>query len=152
MTKRADTQTFPMCLSIAVLWNRIQNSTSASEKGGDMPALIAARFVRIIPLLIIFAVLAILIYVIISWRYTTNHAKEALIKVFTVLTIATSVLFLLATIYALIENNAFVAEFFVTCLATTLILLGITLLCKRSFRKHHPNFRWEITERAKTTK
>ena len=109
-----------------------------------MPAMIAARFSRVLPLLIILAVLAVIIYLIASWRYTPAKAKEVLIRIFTWLNVALSAVFLLATLYSWLDGNAFVAEFFLTFLATTLIVLLITYLAKRSFLKHHPNYQWHV--------
>ena len=114
-----------------------------------MPAMLAARFYRVLPLLAILAIIGVVIYVFMSWRYTPARAKEAVIKTFIALNGALSILFALATIYAWIENNAFVADFFITCLATTLIMLGITFMCRRIFLKHNPNYRWRLTGRAK---
>lgn len=115
-----------------------------------MPAMLAARLSRIVPLLAILAVIAIAIYVFVSWRSTPARAKEVLIKVFTVLNTALSAFFLLATFYAWLEGNTFVADFFITCMLTTLAILGITLLCRRAFLKHNPNYRWRITDNAET--
>ncbi len=114
-----------------------------------MPAMLAARLYRVLPLLAILAIIGVVIYVFMSWRYTPARAKEAVIKTFIALNGALSILFALATIYAWIENNAFVADFFITCLATTLIMLGITFMCRRIFLKHNPNYRWRLTGRAK---
>ena len=114
-----------------------------------MPAMIAARLYRIVPLLAILAIIGAIVYAFMSWRYTPARAKEALIKVFIVLNTALSVVFFLGVLYAWIEENAFVADFFFTCLATTLILLGITFICRRKFLKNNPNYRWRLTETAK---
>lgn len=113
-----------------------------------MPALITAYLYRIMPLLVILAIIAVAIYLVVSWRYTTAKAKEVLIKCFIVLNGALSAFFALATVYALLESNAFVAEFFIALCVTSLIVLGITFLCRWRFLKHNPNYRWKITGRA----
>lgn len=113
-----------------------------------MPAFIAARLYRIVPLLVILAIIALAIYLVVSWRSTPARAKEVLIKIFIVLNGGLSALFLLATLYALLEGNLFVAEFFVTCMATTLIVLGITFVCRSRFLKNNPNYHWRITGKA----
>lgn len=110
-----------------------------------MPAFILARLYRALPLIIILAIIAVAIYLFVSWRHTPNRAKEVLIKSFIVLNGALSAFFLLATLYAWIENNAFVADFFITCLVLTLITLGITFICRWRFLKNHPNYRWRLT-------
>ena len=114
-----------------------------------MPAMLAARLYRVLPLLAILAIIGIVVYIFMSWRYTPARAKEAVIKIFIALIGGLSILFALATLYAWIESNAFVADFFITCLATTLIMLGITFICRRNFLKHNPNYRWRLTDRAK---
>ena len=98
------------------------------------------RLYRIIPLLILLAVIAAVVYVVMSFRYSSNHAKIALIKVFTVLNIVLSVLFLLVTLYALFEQNDPVFELAGSCLITTLIGLAVTRICNHVFEKNHPNF------------
>ena len=114
-----------------------------------MPAMLAARLYRVLPLLAILAIIGIVVYVFMSWRYTPARAKEAVIKIFIALNGGLSILFALATLYAWIESNAFVADFFITCLATTLIMLGVTFICRRNFLKHNPNYRWRLTDHAK---
>lgn len=113
-----------------------------------MPAFIIARLYRILPLLVILAIIAVAVYLVVSWRYTPAKAKEVLIKCFIVLNGGLSAFFALATIYAWLEGNAFVADFFISLLVTTLIILGITFLCRWRFLKHNPNYRWKITNRA----
>lgn len=113
-----------------------------------MPAFIIARLYRALPLLAILAIIAVAIYVIVSWRYTPAKAKEVLIKCFIVLNGALSIFFVLATLYAWLEGNRFVADFFITLLVTTLIILGITFICRWRFLKHNPNYRWKLTGHA----
>lgn len=114
-----------------------------------MPAVLAARLYRVLPLIVIFAIIAVAVFVFMSWRYTTARAKEALIQVFTILGIVSSAFFLLATLYALLEGNSFVTDFFLTCLIFTLIVLGIALLCHWRFLKKNPNYRWRLTGHVK---
>lgn len=113
-----------------------------------MPAFIVVRLYRILPLLVILAIIAVLVYLVVSWRYTPAKAKEVLIRCFIVLNIALSAIFALATLYAWIEGNSFVADFFITLFVTTLVLLGITYMCRWRFLKHNPNYRWKPTGRA----
>ena len=47
-----------------------------------------ARLTRIIPLLLLLAFAAGVVYVVASWRYSPARAKEILIKAFTVLNVA----------------------------------------------------------------
>ena len=54
-----------------------------------------ARLSRIVPLLIVLAVIAGIVYLVAAWRYSPNRGKEILIKLFTWLTGILSVAFLL---------------------------------------------------------
>lgn len=113
-----------------------------------MPAFLIVRLYRIVPLLVILAVIAILIYLVVSWRHTPAKAKEILIRCFIVLNTALSAFFALATLYAWLENNSFVMDFFITLLGTTVVMLGITYLCRWKFLKNNPHYRWRPTGRA----
>lgn len=104
------------------------------------------RLYRIIPLLILMAVVAAVVYVIMSFRYSSDRAKATLITVFTWLTIVLSVFFALATLYAVFEGNSTVIELAGSCLATTLVGLGITRLCNRVFKKNHPHYGEEVAQ------
>lgn len=104
------------------------------------------RLYRIIPLLILMAVVAAVVYVIMSFRYSSDRAKATLITVFTWLTIVLSVFFALATLYALFEDNGTVIELAGSCLATTLVGLGITRLCNHIFKKNHPHYGEEVAQ------
>ena len=104
------------------------------------------RLYRIIPLLIVLAVIAAVVYVIMSFRYSSDRAKATLITVFTWLTAALSVVFALATLYAVFEQNNTVIELAGSFLATTLIGLGITRLCNYIFKKNHPRYGEEVAQ------
>ena len=41
-----------------------------------MPAMLAARLYRVLPLLAILAIIGIVVYIFMSWRYTPARAKE----------------------------------------------------------------------------
>lgn len=100
-----------------------------------------ARLSRIIPLLLILAIVAGIVYLVATFKYSPSRAKEILIKMFTWLTSVLSVFFLLVTLYALFESNGAVIELGVSFLATTLIGLAITRVCNAVFLKHHPDYR-----------
>ena len=107
-----------------------------------MPALFA-RLSRILPLLAILAFIAAVVYVVMSFRYSSERAKGTLIKVFTWLTGILSIGFAIVTIYALFEQNVPVIELFASFLATTLVGLGI---CNRIFLKNHPHYGEEVAQ------
>ena len=110
-----------------------------------MPALFA-RLSRILPLLAILAFIAAVVYVEMSFRYSSERAKGTLIKVFTWLTGILSIGFAIVTIYALFEQNVPVIELFASFLATTLVGLGITRICNRIFLKNHPHYGEEVAQ------
>ncbi|MCR5583728.1 MAG: guanylate cyclase [Eggerthellaceae bacterium] len=102
-----------------------------------------ARLSRIIPLLIILAVVAAVIYLVAAWRYSPNRAKFILIRAFTVITGVISGFFVLATAYAAFEQNWTAVEIAASFLAVGLIGLAITLICRWVFLRHHPNYQQE---------
>ena len=104
------------------------------------------RLYRILPLLVLMAVVAAVVYLIMSFRYSSERAKMALIKVFTWLCIVLSVFFGLATVYALFEQNQPVIELAGSCLAVTLIGLAITRICNYVFKKNHPLYGEEVAQ------
>ena len=104
-----------------------------------MPLL--ARISRIVPLVIALAVIAGVVYVVAMFLYSPTRAKEILIKLFTFLMSILSAFFALASVYALVDGNFDVFELAASFLATTLIGFGVTLLCRRTFLKHNPNYR-----------
>ena len=112
-----------------------------------MPLL--ARLSRIVPLIIVLALVAGVVYVVAMFLYSPTKAKEILIKLFAFLMSVLSAFFALASLYALFEGNIDVLELTASFLATTLVALGgcsengavVTLLCRRSFIKHNPNYR-----------
>lgn len=104
------------------------------------------RLYRIIPLLILLAVVAAVVYLIMSFRYSSERAKAALIKVFTWLCAILSVFFLIATLYAVFEHNDTVIELAGSCLITTLVGLGITRICNHVFRKNHPRYGEQVAQ------
>lgn len=104
------------------------------------------RLYRIIPLLLVLAVIAAVVYLIMSFRYSSDRAKATLITVFTWLTAALSVVFALATLYAVFEQNYTVIELAGSFLATTLIGLGITRFCNYVFKKNHPHYGEEVAQ------
>lgn len=104
------------------------------------------RLYRIIPLLVLLAVVAAIVYVIMSFRYSSERAKATLIKVFTWLTIVLSVFFALVTLYAVFEHNDTVIELAGSCLAVTVIGLVITRICNHVFRKNHPRYGEEVAQ------
>lgn len=109
-----------------------------------MPILI--RLLQSLPLVIFLVILAVVVYFVVSWLRSPRHAKAALIKLFTVLTIVLSVVFALASAYALLEHNGTVLELTASFLAIAVIALVITRICRWRFVKNNPNFRWASSD------
>lgn len=104
------------------------------------------RLYRILPLLVVMAVVAVVVYLIMSFRYSSDKAKAVLIKVFTWLCAILSAVFGVFTVYALFEQNQPVIELAGSCLAVTLIGLGVTRICNYVFRKNHPYYGEEVAQ------
>lgn len=102
---------------------------------------IIARLLQSVPLVIALIVIAVVAYLFISWVRSPLRAKEILIKMFTVITIALSAAFGLASLYAFAEHNMKVLEITGTFLVVALIALGITRLCRWRFVRNHPQYK-----------
>lgn len=100
-----------------------------------------ARFTRIIPLIIVLAVVAAIVYLVATWRYSPNKAKEILIRVFTWFTGILSIILAIVCLYVLLDGNIAVFELTASFLVTALLALGITRICWAVFVKHHPNYK-----------
>lgn len=108
-----------------------------------------ARLYRLIPLLVLLALVAGIVYLIMTFRYSSNRAKEVLIDLFTWINGILSIIFGLATLYALFEQNNLVIELAASFLAVSVIALLVTRLCRRIFIKHHPNYAFRASHKAK---
>ena len=104
------------------------------------------RLYRILPLLVLLAVVAVVVYLIMSFRYSSERAKATLIKVFTWLCGILSVFLTIVTLYALLEQNQPVIELAGSCLAVTVIGLIVTRICNHIFRKNHPRYGEDVAK------
>ena len=104
------------------------------------------RLYRILPFLIPLAIIILVAYLIMSFRYTSEKAKVTLIRFLTWLFGILSVVLGLITAYALFEQNQPVIELFGSCVAITLIGLIVTRICNAIFRKNHPNYDEKVTK------
>lgn len=109
---------------------------------------VLARLSRTIPLLIVLAILAGIVYAVVLYKSSPNRAKEVLIKLFTAVFVLFTAVFALLTVYAVAEANVAVAELWGTFGATTLIGLGVVAICRWRFVKNHPNYKEEMTANA----
>ena len=107
---------------------------------------ILARISRIVPLLVVMAVIAAVMYIVMSFRYSSNRAKATLITVFTWLNGIATIAFVLMALFALLDKNDVVVELGLSFAAVTLIGLGITRLCNHVFKKNHPEYGEEVAQ------
>ena len=99
------------------------------------------RLTRILPLIIILAVLAALVYFVAAALTSPPRAKEILIRVFTWITGVLSAVFGLFTLYAVFEGNAPVLDLAVSFLITALIGLAAIRIANHYFLKNNPEYR-----------
>lgn len=100
-----------------------------------------ARLFRTLPLLAVLAVVAAIIYVVVSWKHSPARAKEILIRAFTVITGVITGLFALASLYAWFEHNADVFDLFFTFFLAAALALVVTQVCRAVFLRHNPAYR-----------
>lgn len=100
-----------------------------------------ARLSRIIPLLLVLAFIAGVVYLVVTFRYSASKAKEVLLRAFTWLTGSLSAAFLLLALYALGERNEAVFELWASFFATAAIGLAITRICHAVFIRNHPHYK-----------
>ena len=100
-----------------------------------------ARLSRVVPLLLVFAVVALVVYLVVAWRYSPNRGKEVLIRLFTIVAGALSAFFPIVCLYAWFDGNEAVLDLSASFLATTVIGLAVTRICNAVFLKHHPDYR-----------
>lgn len=100
-----------------------------------------ARLSRIVPLVILLAVVAGVIYLVVTYRHSPARAKEVLIHVFTWVCGVISGFFALASVYAYFDHAPAVLDLTLSFMVVGLVGLAITRLCNGRFLKHHPNYR-----------
>ena len=105
-----------------------------------MPVLLG-RLARSLPLVVALLVLALVIYVVASWRTSPNRAKVILFRSFLVVCGAVVAFFVLAALYALIDGNIVAVELALTFMLPGLVGLVITLICRAVFYRNHPSYR-----------
>ncbi|MEC4174913.1 guanylate cyclase [Adlercreutzia sp. R7] len=100
-----------------------------------------ARLSRIVPLIILLALVAGVIYLVVTYRHSPARAKEVLIQVFTWVCGVISGFFALASVYALFDHAPAVLDLTLSFMAVGLVGLAITRLCNRRFLKNNPSYR-----------
>ncbi len=115
-----------------------------------MPIFIA-RIYRIVPLIVVLIVVAIAVFAYVATTRNGTKAKEVVLKMFWWISAIGSALFLLATLYAVVDKSQLGVDLFATCLAMTLFTWLIDVICGKVFEKHHPHYRVSPTRpKAKT--
>lgn len=104
------------------------------------------RIVRMIPLLVVLALLAAVVYLYVSYRQSPLRAKEVLIKMFLWVTGVLTAFFGLATLYAVFESNTPVFDLAFSFMLAAILGLVITLFCRWRFLKHHPLYKFKATD------
>ena len=100
-----------------------------------------ARLSRVVPLLIIMAVAAGLIYVVVTYRHSPARAKEVLIKIFTWFNGIVVGFFALVSVYAFFDDAPAVLDLSLSFMIVGLVGLLITRIANWRFLKHNPNYR-----------
>ena len=101
------------------------------------------RLYRLLPMLIVLAVTAVVIYFVTTLRASKPQAKNNVLLFFTWAFIILSVIFAIGTIYAWAEGNTQVTELIGSFLVACVIFLAITRICYRVFISHYPNYAWK---------
>ena len=100
-----------------------------------------ARLSRVVPLLIVMAVAAGLIYVVVTYRHSPARAKEVLIKIFTWFNGVVVGFFALVSVYAFFDDAPAVLDLSLSFMIVGLVGLLITRIANWRFLKHNPNYR-----------
>lgn len=101
------------------------------------------RIMQSLPLVVALALIAGIVYFVVSYTKSPNRAKEVLINLFLVIGTGLCVIFGLVCLYCLFEGNQGMLEFFAMFLAISVLTLAITLICRAVFRKHHPHYQFK---------
>ena len=102
---------------------------------------ILVRLYRALPLLIVLAVVGIVVFSIVSYKYSRPKAKQVVIQVFMWINSILSAVFGIATVYALAEGNENATDLMGVFFGMMLVLLIITLICRHRFYKKNPAFK-----------
>ena len=99
------------------------------------------RLFRSLPLIILFVVLALVVYAVVASRDSSDRAKVVLLRLFGAVTSFLTVLFSVGVAYALLEDNMFAADISAGFAVVSAVALGITLVCRHRFLKNRPAWR-----------
>lgn len=100
-----------------------------------------ARLSRIVPVIIGLAVLAVVVYAVVSFVRGSIRAKEVVIALFTWVTGVLSAASAIVALYAALDGNPAVIELAVSFLAVGLVGLAITRWRRHVFVRRHPHYK-----------
>ena len=98
---------------------------------------------RLMPLEIAIGIIAVIAYFALASVKNTSVAKEALIKVVLFVNTILFALFLLVTLYSVLDHNMAVIEIAGCCAGICGIAALIAVICKKVFLKNRPGYRWK---------
>ena len=101
------------------------------------------RLVRVIPLIAVLGIAVLIFYIIMSFKFTKPKAKQMVLVIFTWVNIAGIIVFALASLYALLEQNDLAFELMISFLITFAVALLITRICNFVFIKHNPSYKFK---------
>ncbi len=105
-----------------------------------------ARLTRMLPLVVLLLVLALVVYLVLAYKYSPNRAKEILIKLFLLLTSILMGFFGLVGLYSWFESNKGVFELALGFFLVAFVGFVITLVCRMVFLARHPQYRKKPTK------
>lgn len=98
---------------------------------------------RMLPVVVVLILIAVGLYYLLTKRKTENLAKEILIRIGIWFNLIVGGIFLLLTLYALLDKNLWIVEFFGSIIVVNLVFLAIALIAKHNFLKHRPHYQWK---------
>ena len=96
-----------------------------------------------LPVFVVLILLAIGIYYLLTKTKTETLAKEIFIRICIWFNTIVGAIFLLVTLYALLDKNMWMVELFGSVVALNAIFLIVALIAKRVFLKHRPSYQWK---------
>ena len=95
------------------------------------------------PVVVILIAIAVGAYFLLSRTKTEAAAKELFIKGTFWINLVVGGLFLLFTLYALIDKNMWMTELFGSVVVVNAVFILIATIAKRIFLKNRPHYQWK---------
>ena len=100
-----------------------------------------ARLYRIVPLIIGLIIAFVITYIIVSIKYSKARAKSVLLNVSLRINAGLAIVFVIFTIYSLLDKNQVVTEINLSCLALVAFLWIVTYIMRYFFLKRFPEYK-----------